>query len=115
MLELIKPGTNVDFVGNRRYAFVFSGVLTLLSLVVLVILGPRYGIDFAGGTLLHVRFSQATVDIGKIRDALGSIAADVSVQEFGSGQGEYLLRIPESATDLAGLGDKIKQELDNAF
>lgn len=114
MFQLIKPDTHIDFVGNRKYAFLFSGVLTVLSVLVLVVNGPRYGIDFAGGTLLHVRFTQP-VDIGAVRGALGDLGGEVSVQDFGATKGEYLLRIPESARDLSGLGSRIKQEMDTAF
>src|SRR5438093_12625184 len=114
MLELIQPGTNVDFVGNRRYAFIFSGVLTALSLLALAVIGPRYGIDFAGGTLLHLRFQQP-LETGAIRGALGDLGGDASVQDFGNTKGEYLLRIPQSATDLAGLGQRIRERLDGAF
>jgi preprotein translocase subunit SecF len=114
MLQLIKPDTNIDFVGNRRYAFLFTGIITGLALLAVLIIGPRYGIDFAGGTLLHLRFHKP-VDIGAIRDALGDMGAEASVQDFGGGKGEYLLRIPESSSDLAGLGARIKQELDTKF
>jgi preprotein translocase subunit SecF len=114
MFQLIKPDTHIDFIGNRRYAFLFSGVLTMVGLLALVVSGPRYGIDFAGGTLLHVRFQQP-VDIGAIRQALGDLAGEASVQDFGATKGEYLLRIPESASDLAGFGQRIKQLLDAAF
>lgn len=115
MFELIRPDVNIDFVGNRRYAYLFSGVLTVACLLAMAVLGPRYGIDFAGGTLLHLRFHKP-VEIAQIRDALGDLAGDASVQDFGgSGKGEYLLRVPESAADLAGLGQRIKAKLDTAF
>jgi preprotein translocase subunit SecF len=114
MFELIPPDTNIDFVGNRRYAFLFSGILTILCLLAMVIIGPRYGIDFAGGTLLHLRF-QTSVDTSAIRSALGDLGAEASVQDFGNVKGEYLLRIPESANDLAGLGQRIRERLDTTF
>src|SRR5262245_48981657 len=114
MLELIKPDVNIDFVGNRRYAYLFSGVLTALGILAMMVLGPRYGIDFAGGSLLHLRFPKP-VEAADIRGALGELAGDASVQDFGSGKGEYLLRVPESAADLSGIGQRIKQELDAKF
>jgi preprotein translocase subunit SecF len=114
MLQLIKPDVNIDFVGNRRYAYIFSGVLTVLGLLAMAIFGPRYGIDFAGGTLLHIRFHDP-VEVSAIRNVLGSVAGEASVQDFGSTKGEYLLRIPESAADLSGLGEKIKKQLDATF
>jgi len=114
MIELIKPNVNIDFVGNRRYAYAFSGILTVLCLLALVVYGPRYGIDFAGGTLLHLRFHQPVEAIA-IRNALGDLGGEASVQDFGSGKGEYLLRIPESGTELAGLGQRIRGQLDTVF
>jgi len=114
MLELIKPGVNIDFVGNRRYAYLFSAVLTVAGILAMMVMGPRYGIDFAGGTLLHLRFHKP-LEVSTIRDALGDVAGDASVQDFGSTKGEYLLRVPESAADLSGLGQRIKLKLDAAF
>lgn len=115
MLELIRPDTKIDFIGIRWYAYAFSGALVTLSVLALLLGGgPRYGIDFAGGTLVHVRFLKP-VEIGAIRDALGNVGRDVSVQDFGSIRGEYLLRVPESASDLAGFGDRVKKELATAF
>jgi preprotein translocase subunit SecF len=114
MLQLIKPDVNIDFVGNRRYAYVFSGVLTILALLAMMIFGPRYGVDFVGGTLLHLRFHDP-VEVGAIRNALGDLAGEASVQDFGTTKGEYLLRIPESAADLSGLGEKMKKQLDATF
>ena len=114
MLQLIKPDTKIDFVGNRKYAFVFSGVLIALSLALLLGAGPKYGIDFAGGTLLHVRFQDAG-EIGAIRNALGDLGADVSVQEFGATKGEYLLRVPQVESDAGKMGDRITQALRKSF
>jgi preprotein translocase subunit SecF len=114
MLELIKPDVNIDFVGNRHYAYWFSGILTAACLFAMLVMGPHYGIDFAGGSLLHLKFHQP-VEVSAIRDALGDVAGDASVQDFGSGKGEYLLRVPESAADLSGIGQRIKKELDAKF
>lgn len=115
MFQLIKPGTNIDFIGNRRYAYGFSAALVTLGLLATLFSGgPRYGIDFVGGTLVHVRFREA-VDIGAVRKALADIGGEVSVQDFGATKGEYLLRVPESASDLAGVGVNIKQALDAGF
>ena len=114
MLQLIKPDTKIDFVGKRKYALLASGLLCLLGLVVLVRPGPRYGIDFAGGTLLQVRFQQQ-VEIGQVRAALGELGPEVSVQEFGTTRGEYLLRVPQSATEPGKVGEQIRRALEQRF
>ena len=57
--EIIKRDTNIDFVGMRKYAYVFSAVLLLASFLSLLVKGgPQYGIDFAGGFNIQVKFGQ---------------------------------------------------------
>jgi preprotein translocase subunit SecF len=117
MFELIKPGTNFDFVGYRFYAVTASFVVILLGVVSLWIRGVNYGIDFAGGTLLHVRFAKP-VEINDIREALESIAAkDVMVQDFGgAGKQEFIIRMLESDPELKrGLTEQISKELTARF
>jgi preprotein translocase subunit SecF len=59
-MQFIKPGINIDFIGKRKIAFVFSLVMILVSIGTLIVhKGPRYGIDFAGGTLVQVKFDGA--------------------------------------------------------
>ncbi len=61
-MELIKPGINVNFVGKMRMFFWFSITLTIVSLIYIIARGgPIMGIDFAGGTIVQVKYSQATI------------------------------------------------------
>ncbi|MBW1838734.1 MAG: protein translocase subunit SecF, partial [Deltaproteobacteria bacterium] len=56
-MELIKPDSNINFVGNIKRALIFSLILVVTSLGSLTIKGgPRYGIDFEGGTLVQIKF-----------------------------------------------------------
>ena len=110
MIELIKPGTNIDFARYYPYAMVGLAVAVVLAIVVPLVRGVNYGIDFTGGTLVQLRFS-APVDIGQIRDAVKTVSeGDASVQDFG--RNEYLVRLPESDPDLRkGLPDQITARL----
>ncbi len=113
MFELIKPGTKFDFVGYRFYAVTASFVLIALGLLSLLVHGLNYGIDFAGGTLVHVKFQQA-VSVHEIRDALATIKAqDVTVQDFGAtGSNEFIIRMVESDPELKqGLAQQISKTL----
>jgi preprotein translocase subunit SecF len=99
-MELIKPGINLDFVGKRRIAFTLSGALILLSLISLIWHGgPRYGIDFAGGALIQVKFEQTT-PIDRIKEGLGALGiSGATVQRMGdAADNEVLIR-----TDIAGV------------
>ena len=77
-MEIIKPGINIDFIGKRKIAYLASLSLIIVSVFSLIVKGgPRYGIDFAGGTLIQVRFSQA-ISAQQIREALKSEALDIT-------------------------------------
>lgn len=117
MFEIIKPGTNFDFVGYRFYAVTASIVVIVLGALSLYFRGVNYGIDFAGGTLVHVKFQQPA-SINDIRTALDSISAkDITVQDFGgTGSNEFIVRLIESDPELKrGLPQEISGALTERF
>ena len=99
-MDFIKPGINVDFVNKRRLALICSLVVALIGIGSLVIKGgPLYGIDFAGGTLVQVKFQQAP-DVGEIRDALGKEGLGSSViQSLGEDKVAIRLMSEEGQAD----------------
>jgi len=112
-LSIIKPDTRIDFVGSRKYAFMLSGALILIGLISLLIKGgPRYGIDFAGGMVVQVKFKQE-IKLNKIKSALTQQGlTKVVVQRFGTaGDNEYLLRLPVEKKD----SEQIKQLIQTAL
>jgi preprotein translocase subunit SecF len=96
-MQIIKSDINIDFVGRRKLALVLSGIAILIGLVSLVVKGgPNYGIDFVGGTLVQVKFTEST-DAAKIKDSLAALdLGTVVVQRFGDGANEFLIRIQKS-------------------
>ena len=89
-----------DFVKAAPLMGSISLILTLVALVLIFTKGLNYGIDFAGGTEIQVRFDQA-VGQGDITAALKSVGVnDPSVQSYGSDR-EYLIRLesPHGATE----------------
>ncbi len=116
-MEIIKPGIKIDFMGKRRYAFLLSGILIAIGVFSLILHGgPSYGIDFAGGTLVQVKFFQP-VKLDEIRDALKTVGLGGGViQRFGAeGKGEYLIRLQRVSSDLAGISSLIKEALTKRF
>ncbi len=80
-----------DFVGKVGIFGGISLAIVLASLIYLVVHGVTYGIDFAGGTEMQVRFSQpVTIDqVRSIAEKQGLL--NVGVQGFG-GESEYIVR-----------------------
>ena len=97
-MQIIKHDINVDFIGKRKLAMVLSGVLILIGLASLVVNGgPNYGIDFVGGTLVQVQFTEST-DAAKIKDSLTSLdLGSVVVQRFGDDPNEFLIRVQKDS------------------
>jgi preprotein translocase subunit SecF len=99
MLEILGK-TNVDFMGKRRYAFLFSGVMVVLGIVALIQIArgqANLGIDFAGGTAVQLKFDQL-IRIEDARKALESNGlADAELQEFGQ-ENKLLIRVKASTT-----------------
>ncbi|RMF54730.1 MAG: protein translocase subunit SecF [Calditrichaeota bacterium] len=86
---------NIDFMNSRKLAFLISGSLMLLSILSLIIHGgPRFGIDFKGGTFIELRFEDKNnpeallnIPIDKVRDALAKHnLASSEIKHYGSPQ-----------------------------
>ena len=113
-MEFIKPDINLDFVGWRRWAITGSIVLILLGVASLIMKGgPRYGIDFAGGTLVQIRFNQKP-DIGKIRDTLGKKGIKSAVIQS-LGEDKVAIRVKSTAGEEESLADSIGRTLAEKF
>lgn len=116
-MELIKPDSKIDFIGKIKWALLFSLILILTSFTSLIIHGgPRYGIDFEGGTLVQIKFF-TNVSISEVRVALNNLAIEgLRVQEFGEKEAnEYLITMKRTTGELEGMSDKIKVVLENKF
>ena len=110
--ELLPQNVNFDFVGKRKFFLILSSVLNLLAIVLFFTRGVNFGIDFAGGTDVRVRFAQGTT-AGDLRADLSDLdLPDLTVQEFGREGKEFLLRFePETATAMNTVAETIKGAL----
>jgi preprotein translocase subunit SecF len=104
-MQILKHKTNIDFIGKRKPALFISSVLNLAILVGIAIFGFNFGVDFAGGTVVELKFDHP-VRADEVRSrAQAAGLHDVSVQGIGSSsENSYLLRLggvtqltPESA------------------
>jgi len=101
--EIVKPGTEIDFIGKRRLAAFLSLGLIVASLAAIPLRGIRLGIDFAGGTEILVKFAPGTaVNEGAIRQIVTTVGeiADPSVVRYGeSADNEFLIRFRENINE----------------
>jgi SecD/SecF fusion protein len=65
-------GFNFDFIGKRKYGYIFSGVLCLVIIGSLFTNGLKEGIDFSGGNTYVVRFENK-IDADEVREKLDDI------------------------------------------
>ena len=92
-MKFLNKKTNIDFVGKRKIAFVFSLSLIVLSIVTLVSQDLNYGLDFTGGTLIEVSYPSAP-EVSEVRANLADAGmSDSVVQTFGT-PNDIVVRIP---------------------
>ncbi len=98
--DIVPHGTKFDFVGKRHIAVVLSLIanLAVICWAIPAIHGLNYGVDFAGGTEMEVKFG-TSVDPGTIRKAVEDAGFDgASVQTYGpASQNSYLIRVERVA------------------
>ena len=88
-------GTNLPFMRHRRYTYLFSGAIIAATVVWLVMHGgPKYSVDFTGGTLLQIQTSRV-IPADQVRQALDAAGfRGVELQQMtGEHRDEYLLRL----------------------
>ncbi len=93
LLHIVPKNTNIDFVGLRWIGFVFTAVTLAITALAIAFWGFNLGIDFTGGVSMQVHKTEGQVDVGAMRDQLGSIGlGEVSLQQFGQ-PSDVLVRI----------------------
>jgi preprotein translocase subunit SecF len=114
-MQIFKKTTNIDFMSSRRFFFTLSSIAVLLSIVAAIVIVPKFGIDFVGGTELQVRFSGA-VDAGQVRGVLSRLGYQGSeVVAFGSSDAEYLIRLQAVSPITDAMAASVKKQFQESF
>ena len=97
-MRIVKD-TNIDFMSKSSLALALSAILLITGLISMVGNGgPKLSIDFKGGTLVAVNFTEP-VDINNIRSAMGNISGQIfdfskeEIKHFGDNS-NVAIRIP---------------------
>ena len=103
--------THINFIGNRKIAMTFSGILMVIAIVSLAVKGLQMGIDFTGGTLIEVGYEQAA-DLTVLRKTLDESGfKNATVQNFGTSK-DVLIRLKlEEGVNSADLSTKVLEAI----
>jgi len=107
---------NYDFLGRRRIAYAATLLVILPGLLLLLIRGVNYSVEFTGGTLVQVE-TRAPVNVGQVRDALAARGLEgAEIQTFGSDR-ELVVRARAAregsdANDTQATAEAVSQALD---
>jgi len=108
MLELIK-NTKIDFLGKRKFAFIFSGILSIIGIIAIVQIAngrANLGIDFAGGTAIQLKFEKS-INLHEVRKVLedGGVK-DFDLQDLPT-VNKILIRAKKTEQQLGQISDSI--------
>lgn len=110
MLSIFKT-TEIDFLGKRKIAFIFSAALIIISITALFMRGLNFGIDFTGGTLVEVGYEKS-VELSDVRAALDQGGFNEAIVQYFGTSKDVLVRVaPRAGVSQADIGSKVLESL----
>jgi preprotein translocase subunit SecF len=106
-MEFFKIRRDIPFMRHALIFNVISFATFALAVFFLITRGLHLSVEFTGGTLMEVNYTQAA-DVGKIRDTVAGLGfADVQVQNFGTSR-DVMIRLPaQKGVSTAQQSDKV--------
>ncbi len=106
-MRTLTSNLHFNFMGKRKLAMTFSIALVVISLASLLTRGLVFGIDFTGGTLIEVGYTE-DADLEAVRAALaGNGFAEAQVQQFGTPKDVLIRLAPREGVKSSELSDKV--------
>ncbi len=115
MIELIKHGTTIDFMGKRKIVMTMSLIITLVSFYG-IFYKMNYGVDFRGGAEIQTKFEKE-VHLDDLRDSLNKGGFHgTSVQTIGEPQeNEVLIKVQADEGSLNLITENLTKALHTSF
>ena len=117
-MKIFKSVPQIDFMGKKKLAFIFSALFLILALGGFLTKGLKYGIDFKGGTLVQIQFEQEP-ELKKVRELFqGKLDTEVIISKFGEeANNEVLVTLSQDAIKGTGgeLTAMVKDILQSSF
>lgn len=111
-MEFFKYTKTYDFMSKKMITLVISLSLVIASFAVLATKGLNYGIDFAGGTVIQVKYDKpAPINTMRVLIAKNELFEGASISEFGSPD-EVVIRVRTSSSSVTSdMGDVVREAL----
>ncbi|MBO5563824.1 MAG: protein translocase subunit SecD [Bacteroidales bacterium] len=87
--------THVDFIGLKKYSYIISGALILISIASIAFKGFSYGVDFTGGRTYVVRFDQSV----KAEDVRAAVENTFQAAAAAAGEDQYSVEVKQFGGD----------------
>lgn len=112
-MEFFKYTKTFNFMGKSKLAIAISLLLVLSSYALLATKGLNYGIDFAGGTIVQVKYDKtAPIDLMRAKLKTNILFDGASITEFGSPD-EVVIRMKTTTSNVVvDIGDETKKQLE---
>ena len=108
MIKKIIPFNNLYKTCNLA-----SIILIIISLLLLLIKGLNYGVDFKGGTLIEIRTNDKNISISDLRRSFNKMnLGDVTVKHFGS-ENDFIVKFEKRNSNKSNFIEEIKNKLTN--
>ena len=108
MIKKIIPFNNLYKTCNLA-----SIILIIISLLLLLIKGLNYGVDFKGGTLIEIRTNDKNISISDLRKSFNKMnLGDVTVKHFGS-ENDFIVKFEKRNSNKSNFIEEIKNKLTN--
>ena len=115
-LHLIPNDLKIDFVGLRKISYIVSLLVILAGVFSLAINGgPKYGIDFAGGMTVQIKFEKPVSDEDLKKSLASANLPGLAVQSFGTEGLSYILRLSVLDESAEGAGAFVKEAIAKAL
>lgn len=111
-MQIINTKQSIDFMSKSKLALILSAILVVLSIGSLATRGLNLGIDFTGGTLVEVGYTESA-DLSQVRSSLenGGFEGAV-VQHFGTSQDVLIRLSPQESEGAADISSKVLSALE---
>jgi preprotein translocase subunit SecF len=111
-MEFFRYKSPIDFMGKSKIAMTISLILVLSSYVILATKGLNYGIDFAGGTIVQVKYEKkAPIEAMREKLKANKLFDNATITKFGS-PNEVIIRMKTSTGSVTNdIGDITRKAL----